>query len=136
MDNRIPFCDLSRALTPLRGEIEVAVRSVLDRGWFLRGPETEAFESEWAAYCGQAYCVSCGNGTDALTLGALALGRDHAEIQANTLPLTAIGLRRAGVRVIVRDVDAIGHLREVGPSSVPVLLYGRTPSAAELNATL
>ena len=136
MDNRIPFCDLSRALAPLRGEIEEAVRRVLDRGWFLRGPETEAFEREWAAYCGQAYCVCCGSGTDALTLGALALGLDHAEIQANTLPLTAVGVQRAGVRIIVRDVDASGHLSEVGPSSVPVLLYGRVPSAAELNATL
>ena len=59
MDGRVPFCDLERALTPLRGEIEGTLRRVLDRGWFLRGPETEAFESEWAAYCGQAYCVSC-----------------------------------------------------------------------------
>jgi dTDP-4-amino-4,6-dideoxygalactose transaminase len=136
MDNRVPFCDLGRALAPLRSEIEDAMRRVLDRGWFLRGPETKAFECEWAAYCGQAYCVSCGSGTDALTLAALALGLDHAELQANTLPLTAVGVQRAGVRIIVRDVDGMGHLSEVGPSSVPVLLYGRAPSAAELNGTL
>jgi len=134
--DRVLFCDLSRALTPLRGEIEEAIHRVLDRGWFLRGPETEAFESEWAAYCGQAYCVSCSSGTDALTLAALALGLDHAELQANTVPLTAVGLQRAGVRIIVRDIDASGHLSEVGPSSVPVLLYGRAPSAKELNCTL
>jgi dTDP-4-amino-4,6-dideoxygalactose transaminase len=134
--NRVPFCDLGRALTPLRDEIEEAVRRVLDRGWFLRGPETEAFESEWATYCGQAYCVSCSNGTDALTISALALGLGHAELQSNTAPLTAVGMQRAGVRIIVRDVDASGHLSEVGPSSVPVLLYGRAPSAAELNGTL
>jgi hypothetical protein len=40
------------------------------------------------------------------------------------------------VRIVVRDVDASGRLSEVGPSSVPVLLYGRAPSAAELNAIL
>jgi len=136
MENRLPFCDLGRALAPLRSEIEDTMRSVLDRGWFLRGPETEAFESEWATYCGQVYCVSCGSGTDALTLGALALGLDRAELQANTIPLTAVGVHRAGVRIIVRDVHANGHLSEVGPNSVPVLLYGRAPSTAELNATL
>jgi aminotransferase EvaB len=133
---RHAFCDLRRALKPLRGEIECSLRRVLDRGWFLRGPETEAFESEWAAYCGQQYCVSCGSGTDALTLGALALRLDHAELQANTIPLTAVGLHRAGVRVIVRDVDASGRLNEVGKHSVPVLLYGRAPNTTELNATL
>ena len=136
MAGRVPFCDLERALTPLRGEIEGTLRRVLDRGWFLRGPETEAFESEWAAYCGQAHCVSCSSGTDALTLAALALGLDHAELQANTIPLTAVGMHRAGVRIIVRDVDASGRLSEVGPSSVPVILYGRAPSTAELKATL
>lgn len=136
MESRVPFCDLGRALALLRGEIEDALRRVLDRGWFLRGPETEAFESEWGTYCGQAYCVSCGSGTDALTLAALALGLDQAELQANTLPLTAVGLHRAGVRIVVHDVDASGRLSQVGPSSVPVLLYGRAPSTAELNATL
>jgi dTDP-4-amino-4,6-dideoxygalactose transaminase len=136
MDARIPFCDLSRALAPLRGEIEEAVRRVLDRGWFLRGPETEAFENEWAAYCGQSYCISCGSGTDALTLGALALGLDHGELPDNTLPLTAVGVQRAGVRIVVRDVDTSGHLSEAGPNSVPVLLYGRLPNTAELKATL
>lgn len=136
MFDRIPFCDLRRALTPLRGEIEDAVRRVLDGGWFLRGPEIEAFENEWAAYCGQTYCVSCSSGTDALTLGALAMDLQHVELQANTVPLTATGLRRAGARIILRDVDARGHLSEVGPSSVPVLLYGRTPSAAELKSAL
>jgi hypothetical protein len=40
MVGRLPFCDLERALTPLRGEIEGTLRRVLDRGWFLRGPET------------------------------------------------------------------------------------------------
>ena len=136
MDGRVPFCELKRALAPLRGEIEETLRRVLDRGWFLRGPETEAFENEWAAYCGQTYCVSCNSGTDALTLGTLALGLDQAELQANTIPLTAVGVHRAGARIIVRDVNASGRLIEVGPSSVPVLLYGRAPSTADLTAIL
>jgi aminotransferase EvaB len=40
------------------------------------------------------------------------------------------------VRIVVRDVDACGHLTEAGSNSVPVLLYGRIPNTAELKATL
>jgi dTDP-4-amino-4,6-dideoxygalactose transaminase len=136
MNNRIPFCDLTRALVPLRTKIDGALDRVIDKAWFLRGRETEAFEEEWAAYCGQKYCVTCNSGTDALTLAALALGRKTAVIQANTVALTATGLRAAGAKVSVREVDTDGRLSEVGPDAVPVLLYGRPPSQRELNANL
>ena len=136
MSNRIPFCDLSRALAPLREEIRQAIDRVMDRGWFLRGPETRSFEEEWAAYCGQRFCVACNSGTDALTLAAKALELHQAEVPANTLALTAIGLQQAGAEVTIRDVDNDGHLPEVGATTVPVLLYGRAPNDIELECTL
>ena len=101
MSNRIPFCDLTRALVPLRTKIDDALKHVIDKAWFLRGREVDAFEEEWAAYCGQKYCVTCNSGTDALTLAALALGRKNADIQANTLAHTATGLRAAGAKTEV-----------------------------------
>jgi dTDP-4-amino-4,6-dideoxygalactose transaminase len=132
----IVFCDLRRALAPILSDIERAVQRVVDRGWFLRGREVAAFEEEWAAYCGQAYCVTCNSGTDALTLAAMATGLAEAEIQANTLPLTAIGLKRGFAKVTVREIGVDGRLEEITPLSVPVLLYGRTPSPAEAEAKL
>src|SRR3954467_12314831 len=119
----IEFCDLHRALAPIRADVERAVNRVVGSGWFLRGREIAAFEEEWAAYCGQAYCVTCNSGTDALTLAAMALGLPEAEIQANTLPLTAIGLNRSFAKVAVREVGVDGRLEEITPFSVPVLLY-------------
>ena len=71
--NSIPFIDLKPAITLIKNDIEVVLQRVLDRGIFLRGPEVEAFEREWAAYCDQSYCVACASGTDALTLATLAL---------------------------------------------------------------
>ena len=132
MDERIPFCDLTRALKPLAGVIHGALQRTVDSGWFLRGPEVAAFEHEWAAYCGQTYCVSCASGTDALTLAALALGLREAQVQANTLSLTATGLQRGGARIVVCDVDDQGRLERPGADAVPVLLYGRKASSEEM----
>jgi dTDP-4-amino-4,6-dideoxygalactose transaminase len=130
------FCDLCRAHALILADIERAVKQVVDHGWFLRGCEVAAFEEEWAAYCGQDYCVTCNSGTDALTLAAMAAEFAEAEVQANTLPLTAIGLNRGFAKVTVREIGLDGRLEKITPLSVPVLLYGRAPSAAEATAKL
>jgi dTDP-3-amino-3,4,6-trideoxy-alpha-D-glucose transaminase len=133
----IPFCDLSRALAPIRSDIDRAISKVLSSGWFLRGQETTAFEQEWAVRCGQSYSVCCNSGTDALTLAALALNLKKAVIQANTLSLTGVGLSRAGVQVRLSDVDESGRMTQSrAPDAVPVLLFGRLPTKDESNALL
>ena len=66
--------DLGRHTEPLRAELDAAIRRVLDRGWYVLGPEVTAFEQEFAAYCGASQCVSLANGTDALELALRALG--------------------------------------------------------------
>ena len=136
MTDLIRFNDLARIHEPLRADIERAISRTLNSGQFLRGPEVEAFESEWAAYCGQRFAVACNSGTDALTLASAALGLETASIQANTLPLTGIGLANAGIRVSVREVSSDGRCIEQRSDSVPVLLFGRLPSPAELDAPL
>ena len=136
MTDRVPFCDLTRANHPIRADVDEAIARVIDRGWFLRGAETEAFEAEWANYCGQLHCVSCNSGTDALTLAAAAMEMREAWVPANTLPLTAVGLSRSGAKVIADEVGEDGRLLMVRPQSVPVLLYGRRPSEEELDCQL
>ena len=136
MPERVPFCDLTRVLAPLRNEIAGAMDRVVNSGWYLRGTETRSFEEEWAAYCGQKYCVVCNSGTDALTLAAKALNLARAAIPANTVALTAIGLQQAGVQIALRDVDQAGQLPDADASTVPVLLYGRMPNDAELKCKL
>ena len=53
----IPFLDLRAAYLEMRSEIDAAVARVLDGGWYVLGPEVEAFEAEFAAYCGAAHAV-------------------------------------------------------------------------------
>jgi dTDP-4-amino-4,6-dideoxygalactose transaminase len=132
----IPYCDLGRALAPIRCEVDDAIRRVLDGGWFLRGPEVTAFEEEWAARCGQLHAVCCNSGTDALTIAAIALGLKTATVQANTLPLTAIGLRRGGVAVRLGEVGPDGRIAHPVADAVPVLLYGRPPGKEASSAGL
>lgn len=128
---KISFNDLGRAVREIAPEIEEATRRVMHSGMYLRGEETRLFEEEWAAYCGQLFCVCCANGTDAITLAAKALKLKRAKIPANTVWFTAEGLQRAGCEVVSADVDHKGKLSVVDKESVAVPLYGSFPSEEE-----
>lgn len=69
----IPFLDVGAAYRELKAEIDAAVHRVLESGWYILGPEVEAFEVEWANYCEADYAVGLANGLDALTLALRAL---------------------------------------------------------------
>jgi dTDP-4-amino-4,6-dideoxygalactose transaminase len=129
IEMKVPYLDLARANKPLREKLRSAMNNCLEKSVFLRGPETEAFEHEWAEYCGQKYAVACNSGTDALTIAALAGNLTEVVIPANTLPLTGVGLSRAGTRVEIGDVDSDGWLNTDLETHVPVLLYGRVPES-------
>ena len=48
-------------------EYEAAALRVLRSGWYVLGPEVEAFEKEFASYVGRKYCVGLNSGLDALS---------------------------------------------------------------------
>jgi dTDP-4-amino-4,6-dideoxygalactose transaminase len=60
------------------GEDDAALRAAVDRviarGWFVLGPEVEAFETEFAQASGAPHAVGVGNGTDAIALLLRAIG--------------------------------------------------------------
>ena len=83
----VPFLDLGAAYRELKTEIDAAVHRVLDSGWYILGPEVEAFEAEWAGYCGAGHAVGLANGLDALTLALRALDigpGDEVIVPSNT----------------------------------------------------
>jgi len=103
----IPFIDLRP------GEDEAAVRAAIDRvlvrGWFVLGPEVDAFEQEFAAASGATFAIGVGTGTDAIALALRALdigAGDEVIVPAMTAPFTALGVIAAGATPVFVDVDA------------------------------
>lgn len=72
MTSTIPLFSASHANAGL--DFRAVVGRVIDSHWYVMGSEVAAFEREFAQYCGGEYCISLGNGTDALELGLRALG--------------------------------------------------------------
>jgi dTDP-4-amino-4,6-dideoxygalactose transaminase len=123
----IPAADLSRAHAAIRPELDAAIAAVLDRNWYILGPEVEAFEAEFAAYLGVAYAVGVGNGTDAITLTLRALGIGAGD-EVITTPLTAAptvgAVVAAGATPVLADVDP--RSRTLDPAAVAAAITPRT----------
>src|ERR687889_1311583 len=105
---KIPFLDLKAPHAELRDELEAASRRVLESGWFIMGPECEAFEAEFAAYCGARHCVGVGNGLEALhlILRAMNIGEgDEVIVPANTYIATWLAVSYAGALLVPVEPD-------------------------------
>ncbi len=142
----VPFCDLRRQYLSIKEEIDQAVAQVLNRGWFILGEEVLAFEEEFAAYCGAAYGVGVGSGTEALHLALLACGvepGDEVITVPNTAVATVAAIELAGATPVFVDIDPVTYnmdISQVGeritPRTkvlLPVHLYGQ---AADLGPLL
>ena len=70
----VPFCDLKILYDAQRGDLDAAFRRVMESGWYILGREAEAFEREFAEWCGAAYCAGVASGTDAVELALRAVG--------------------------------------------------------------
>ena len=103
---RVPF--LSLKLGEDRPLVDAAITRVVDRGWFILGPELQAFEAELAAASGTADAVGVGTGTDALSLILRALGIGPGD-EVITSPLsaayTALAIMAAEARPVFADID-------------------------------
>ena len=134
----IPFNSLKLQLEPLKHELRAAFNRVLDRGWFVMGPEVEAFEKEFADWLGMPFAVSVNSGTDALILSLRALGLqpDDEVICASFTALPCWqAICAAGCRPVFAEVepdyytlDPASAARLAGPKTKAVLavhLYGQ-----------
>jgi dTDP-4-amino-4,6-dideoxygalactose transaminase len=107
--DRVPFNDLSRTPADVLDRLEDAARRVIRSGWYVMGPEHDAFEQELAAYAGGGEAVALGNGTDALEFALAALGvRPGSRVltAANAGGYTSVAARVLGAVPVYCDVDA------------------------------
>ena len=134
----IPFLDVGAAYQELKSEIDSAIHRVLDSGWYILGAEVEAFEAEWAAYCGATHSIGVANGLDALILAlrSLEVGPgDEVIVPSNTyiatwLAVTAVGARPVPVEPdpVTYNIKAENIAAAITPATkalLPVHLYGQ-----------
>ena len=145
MSVTVPF----NALTP--GEDASAVRAAIDRvivsGWFVLGPEVEAFEQEFAAASQVPHAVGVGTGTDAITLILRALDIGPGD-EVITPPLSAaysaLAVMMAGARPVFADIDpdrltldprgVEAAITSRTKALLPVHLYGQAAEMGPLEA--
>ncbi len=68
------FRDLAKQYQVLENDIDNAMLSVASGAHYIMGPQVKELEQELAAYTGVKHCLTCANGTDALTLALKAFG--------------------------------------------------------------
>jgi dTDP-4-amino-4,6-dideoxygalactose transaminase len=105
----IPLNDLKRATSEDLPQITDAVQRVLKSGWFILGPELEAFENEFATYQGDGDAVGVGNGTDAIEISLIALGVGPGDLiatTANSGGYATTAIKKIGAIPVYIDVDS------------------------------
>lgn len=142
----ISFYDLKAQHAGYEAELLAAAKRVIDSGYYILGPEVETFEAAFATYSGRKYCVSVGNGLDAITLilKALDLPRNKKVVTvANSFIASALAATQAGHPVGLVDCDSaylldVAALDKLDPTQVaallPVHLYGQMADMPRIKA--
>jgi dTDP-4-amino-4,6-dideoxygalactose transaminase len=134
----IPFGDLRLQYQAIKVELDRAIQSVLEEGWFILGKRVSALEREFAAYCGAAFGIGVANGTDALQLALMACDvglEDEVVTSPLSATFTALAISATGAIPRFVDIDPETYnldpqrLEEaIGPRTkaiIPVHLYGQ-----------
>jgi len=143
---KVPFLDLKAPYVELKDELDAAYRRVMESGWYILGKEVEAFEKEFAAYCGVKYCVGIGNGLEALHLILRGYGigpGDEVIVPANTYIATWLAVSYAGATPVPVEPDERTY--NIDPTRIeeaitkrtraimPVHLYGQPADMDPIN---
>jgi dTDP-4-amino-4,6-dideoxygalactose transaminase len=124
---KVPFLDLKAPYRELKDEMDAACARVLESGWFILGGEVEAFEQEFARYCGARHCVGVGNGLEALHLILRAMGvgaGDEVIVPSNTYIATWLAVSYTGATPVPVEPDERTH--NIDPARIESAITPRT----------
>ena len=143
---KVPFLDLKAAYLELKDGLDEAYARVMDSGWYVLGAEVEAFEAEFAQYCGAKHCIGVANGLDALhlILRAYNIGAgDEVIVPSNTYIATWLAVSYAGATPVPVEpnVDTYNIAPELIEAAItertraimPVHLYGQPAEMDAIN---
>jgi dTDP-4-amino-4,6-dideoxygalactose transaminase len=123
----IPFLDVRATYLELKREIDGAIRRICESGWYILGPEVEAFETEFAAYCEAKFAVGVANGLDALQLALHALGvapGDEVIVPSNTYIATWLAVSQCGATPVPVEPDERTY--NINPALIEAVVTART----------
>lgn len=124
---KVPFLDLRAAYLELKPEIDAAIARVLDSGHYILGPEVEAFEEEWAAYCEAQHAIGVANGLDALHLALRAMDvgpGDEVIVPSNTYIATWLAVSQCGATPV--PVEPVEATYNIDPARIEGAITPRT----------
>jgi len=123
----VAFLDLRVINRAQARQLQGAFNRVLEGGWFVMGRELQAFEDEFAAYCGAQHCVGVGNGLDALFLIFRAYGigtGDEVIVPSNTYIATWLAVSHTGATPV--PVEPLAATHNIDPARVEAAITPRT----------
>ena len=133
---QVPLLDLKAQHASIRDELDAAIARVMERGQFVMAEEVEAFEEEWARYCGAEYAVGVSSGSDALYLCLRYLQEQEYFRRCITTPVsfwaTTEAVLRTGLEMGFAEVDPLTGCLDLNKVEageyltvvLPVSLYG------------
>ncbi len=123
----IPLADLKAQYRSVKPDIDAAIAHVLENAQFALGPAVEAFEREFASYCGTTEAVAVNTGTSALHVALLAVGVRPGD-EVITVPFTFVAtvaaIEYAGAKPVFVDIDPDYHTMD--PSAMERAITPRT----------
>ena len=105
---KIRMVDLKTQYDRIKDEIDTAIDDVISSTAFIRGKQVREFEESLEKYLGVNHVIGCGNGTDALQIGLMALDLkpDDEIITADfTFIATVEVIALLGLKPVLVDVD-------------------------------
>jgi dTDP-4-amino-4,6-dideoxygalactose transaminase len=123
----VPFLDLKASYLELKDELDAAYYRTTESGWYILGKEVEAFEAEFATYCGTKYCIGVDNGLEALHLIIRAYGigpGDEVIVPANTFVATWLAVTHAGAIPVPVEPDERTY--NIDPARIEQAITPRT----------
>ncbi len=142
----ISFLDLRSINASYLPEIRDAISRVLDKGWYILGDEVQAFEHEFARYCGVKHCIGVGNGLDALRLilRAYEFGSgDEIIAPANTFVASILAISECQATPILVEPELVSYNidpslieRKITPKTKAIMvvhLYGQCANMDRIN---
>ena len=140
------FIDLKAQQVLIREQIEANIKTVLDHGKYIMGPENAELEEKLAEFVGVKHCVGVSSGTDALLIAMLALGVGAGD-EVITTPFTFIAtgemIALLGAKPVFVDINPRTYNIDANKiqaaitaktkAIMPVSLYGQCADFEQIN---